>query len=88
MDLVNKQGQKLRFNTIGKIGNKYVVYYFSPDGNPQGQQHQLSFNLKFLGIEPSTLKNKKYTVLFQIGTKHNTELKEPVIKKIHFTKWN
>ena len=82
MDITNKNGEKLRFNTLGKNGNKYVAYYFSPDGT-----HQLSFNVKFVGIEPSTQKNKKYAILLQIGTKGNTELEEPIIKKIHFTKW-
>jgi hypothetical protein len=77
MNLTNKNGEKLRFNAIGKNGNKYVAYYFYKD-------HQLSFNVKFLGIEPSTRKNKKYAASFQIGGINNTELKEPVIKKVHF----
>ena len=39
--------------------------------------------IKFLGIEPSTRKDKKYMAIFQIGTT-GTELKEVVVKKIHF----
>ena len=77
MNLTNKDGEKLRFNAVGKIRNKYILYYFYKD-------HQLSFNVKFLGISPSTRKNKKYAASFQIGGINNTELKEPVIKKVHF----
>lgn len=80
MNLTNKNGEKLKFNAIGKNNNnKYVAYYFSPDGT-----HQLSFNVKFLGISPSSRNNKKHMALFQIGTKNNTELNEPIIKKVHF----
>ena len=83
MNLINKNGEKLRFNAIGKNGSKYVAYYFSSDG-----LHQLSFNIKFLGISPSTRKGKRYMASFQIGTNKNTELKEPVIKYVHFASSN
>jgi len=79
MNLINKNGEKLRFNSIGKNKGKYVAYYFSSDEN-----HQLSFNVKFLGINDSTRKGKRYVASFQIGTDKNTELKEPVIKHVHF----
>jgi hypothetical protein len=77
MNLTNKYGEKLKFNTIGKKGKKYMAYYFYKD-------HQLSFNIKFLGLEDSKRKGKRYTALFQIGTDKNTELNEPIIKKVHF----
>lgn len=77
MDLTDKFGEKLKFNTIVKEGKKYKAYYFYKD-------HQLSFNIKFLGLEDSNRKGKRYVALFQIGTSKNTVLKEPIIKRIHF----